>query len=132
MFYCYDFEGSTKSLLFNFYLANYRILLAAETNSEINDSFPLIHFNNKIIQLLQDFIAPFFLFTKAHFTAAIETCDTYHNPKQMSIRSTAKATIFSTQIQDKQFEMTYCENAMQSFAILYQNEKKLYSCYIAN
>lgn len=132
MFYCYDFEGSTKSLLFNFYLANYRILLAAETNSEINDSFPLIHFNNKIIQLLQDFIAPFFLFTKAHFTAAIETCDTYHNPKQMSIRSTAKATIFSTQIQDKQFEMTYRENAMQSFAILYQNEKKLYSCYVAN
>jgi hypothetical protein len=130
MFYCYDFEGDTKSLLFNFYLANYRILLAAYMHSEITDTFPLIHFNNKTVQLLQDFVAPFFLFTKANYTAAATSCDNYHTPKYISIQSTATAKLFGKTIQEKQFEMTYTENALQSFSISHKNEKRKYLCSV--
>ncbi len=130
MFYCYDFEGDTKSLLFNFYLANYRILLAAYMHSEITDTFPLIHFNNKVVQLLQDFVAPFFLFTKANYTAVVTSCDNFHTPKHISIQSTAKAKLFGKTIQEKQFEMTYTENALQSFSISNKYEKRKYLCSV--
>lgn len=130
MFYCYDFEGDTHSLLFNFYLANYRILLAAYMQSEITDTFPLIHFNNKVVQLLQDFVAPFFLFTKANYSAGVTLCDNYNKPKLMSIHSSATAMLFGKTIQQKQFEMSYSENALQSFSIIQQNEIKNYSCSV--
>lgn len=130
MFYCYDFEGNTKSLLFHFYLANYRILLAAYMHSEITDTFPLIHFNNKVVQLLQDFVAPFFLFTKANYTVAVSSCDNYHTPKHICIQSTATAKLFSKSLQVKQFEMIYSENALQTFSIIHQNEKRNYSCRV--
>lgn len=130
MFYCYDFEGDTNSVLFNFYLANYRILLAAYMQSEIKDTFPLIHFNNKVVQVVQDFIAPFFLFTDANYSVAVTSCDNYNKPKQMSIRSSAKVNVFGKTIQEKQFEMTYSENALQTFSINQQNEKRTYQCNV--
>ena len=128
MFYCYDFEGDTRSLLFCFYLANYRILLAAYMQSEIIDTFPLIHFNKKIVQLLQDFVAPFFLFSEANYASRVTSCDNYNRPRQMSIRSSATAKLFGKTMQTKQFEMTFCENELQTFSIIYQNEKRMYSC----
>lgn len=130
MFYCYDFEGDNRSLLFDFYLANYRIFLAAYMQSEITDTFPLIHFNNKVVQLLQDFVAPFFLFSQANYSVRVTNCDNYNKPKLMSIRSSANAKLFRKTIQEKHFEMTYSENVLQTFSIIQQNEKRIYSCSV--
>jgi len=130
MFYCYDFEGDTRSLLFNFYLANYRILLAAYMQSEITDTFPNIHFNNKAVQVFQDFVAPFFLFTQANYAARVTNCDNYNKPRQMQIRSSATAKLLGKTIQEKHFEMTYSENELQLFSIIQQNEKRIYSCSV--
>jgi len=130
MFYCYDFEGDTTSLLFNFYLANYRILMAAYMQSEITDTYPLIHFNNTAVQLLQDFVAPFFLFTKANYAVSVADCDNYNNPKQIKIQSSATAKLFGKTIQEKHFEMTYYESALQTFTIIHQDEKRSYSCSV--
>lgn len=131
MFFCYDFEGDTKSVLFNFYLANYRILLASYKNYKTEDDIPLVHFNKKIVQFLQDFLAPFFLFTKANYIAELISCDNYLKPKNMKIKATATAYLFNKTIEEKQFELSFSENCLQTFSIIHKNLTKTYTCCVS-
>jgi urea transporter/murein DD-endopeptidase MepM/ murein hydrolase activator NlpD len=67
MFYFTAFYGSRKSLLYYFFLTAYKILLA-ESDIKIKDNVPIHLLNsNKILNSLNDFVAPFFNFVKAGY-----------------------------------------------------------------
>lgn len=130
MFYCYDFEGDKKSLLFNFYLASYRLLLAPYKEITIKDSYPLIHFNNPILLTIQDLLAPFVLFTDAKYEAQVIHCDNFHAPKQITIKSKATATIFNHQMDDTEFELFFNKQGLSEFSIIKKEIKTEYRCEI--
>lgn len=132
MFYCYDFEGDKNSLLFNFYLATYRILLAPYREIEVKDTYPLIHFNNRVLLAIQDVVAPFVLFTEATYEAQVIQCDNFFSPKQITIQTKATAKIFSQKLDKKEFEIQFTQNGLSKFTIL-QNENKInYICEIVS
>ena len=131
LFYCYDFEGDRNSLLFNFYLANYKILLGAYTDIKLTDEYPLLYFNNRFVLTLQDFFAPFFLFTKARYTAECVACDNPNHPTKVIIRTTAPAEIAQISLFHKHFELTFEDNALQTFSVLFRNKQKKYVCELS-
>ncbi len=61
------FEGDRSSLLYRFFLCAYRVPLGYYRNLLVKDRFAANTFNNSIIGLLQDFVAPFFLFTRSDY-----------------------------------------------------------------
>lgn len=130
MFYCYDFEGSKKSLLFDFYLANYKILLGCYTNLVISDNYPIIHFNNGITRFIQDFFAPFILFTKAHYTSECIESDSPNFPKKIKYRAAAKSDILFFKLKKRNFEMNFENEKMTSFSILRNNKTTTYLCEV--
>lgn len=130
MFYCYDFEGSKKSLLFDFYLANYKILLGCYANLMVTDSYPIIHFNNGITRFIQDFFTPFILFTKANYTSECLECDNPNSPKFIKFKSTAKAHIFNFKTKKRSFEMNFAEEKLISISIKNNNTTQTYLCEI--
>jgi len=65
--YFTHFEGNKKSLLYFFYLSNYKILTSFYENMQIDDFYPIHLTNNKILLFFQDFIAPFKIFLKSNF-----------------------------------------------------------------
>ena len=68
IFYFTDYIGRKKTLLHYFYLSFYKIILSFYKNMEINDSVPIYQiYNQKLILRIQDFIAPFHLFTLGKF-----------------------------------------------------------------
>jgi hypothetical protein len=130
MFYFYDFEGSRKSLLFYFYLAAYRVLLGCYENVEVKDSVPLIHFNSIFVQWIQDFVAPFYLFTKADYKAVTTNVDNIHSPSIATIEATVEAKFLNYNFRKVNFEIITKVNSIYSFSFTQKGIKKIYVCEI--
>ncbi len=128
MFYFYDFEGDKDSLLFYFYLAFYRVLLGYYPDIQTNDQLPLIHFNNKAVTFIQDFFAPFYLFTKASYQSNFVFADNTYSPDRVEMKSKVTASAFNTRLNEIQFDIVLKDNQIHQFSIQQNNHKKLYLC----
>jgi urea transporter/murein DD-endopeptidase MepM/ murein hydrolase activator NlpD len=63
-FFFNSFYGDKSTLLYYFYLGAYRILLSTQPAFTITDQFPLQLTTGNVLKWLQDFIAPFYIFSK--------------------------------------------------------------------
>lgn len=126
MLYFTDFEGDHSSLLFNFYLAAYRQLLGYYENIKIKDNVPLIHFNNKMIQFFQDFMAPFYLFTKASHTSTFTFADNLYAPQKLIINTEIETKLINYTFKKVNFELELKEHKIHRFTIHYKNNSESY------
>jgi len=126
MLYFTDFEGDHKSLLFHFYLAAYRQLLGYYENIKIKDNVPLIHFNSKGIQLFQDFVAPFYLFTKANHTSTFTYADNIYAPQKLIIRTDIETKFINYTFKKINFEIELKEHKIHRFTIHNKNKSESY------
>jgi hypothetical protein len=60
------FEGNKNTLLYHFFLANYKVLFGFYRNLRLEDRFPLHTIGGKWL-FLQDIVAPFYLFIKSSY-----------------------------------------------------------------
>ena len=67
IFFFSHYEGSHKCSLYYFYLMAYKVPLAFYPDLVIADKYPLSSFSNSVIRLLQDTIAPFYIFLKPEY-----------------------------------------------------------------
>lgn len=128
MLYFTDFEGDKKSLLFNFYLALYRQLLGYYSSVKIKDTVPLIHFNSKWIQFFQDFVAPFYLFTKANFTSTFTYADNIYAPQKVIINSEVETKLVNFIFKKINFELELKDNKIHRFVIHKKNKSESHIC----
>lgn len=70
MFYFTSFYGDQHSLLYNFYLAAYKIMFNDTKELLVNDEFPLHLTDIKPILWLQDFIAPFYRYISLEYQSS--------------------------------------------------------------
>lgn len=90
-FYFTSFDGNKKSLLYQFYIAAYKILFTADVEGRTTDKFPLQISKFLAWQWLQDVLAPFYIFSKLHF-------ESYNNASATNLFQT-RFQIFSQQVQ---------------------------------
>ncbi len=128
MFYFYDFEGSRKSLLFYFFLGCYRVLLGCYENVDVNDSLSLNYFNNPILQWIQDFAAPFYLFTKADYKSHTINIDNIHQPSKATIASEVEAKFINLKFRKLNFEIDLQDNTINKFCFILNGVKKSFVC----
>ncbi len=128
MLYFTDFEGDRKSLLFLFYLAAYRQLLGYYENIKIQDNVPLIHFNSKLLQFFQDFVAPFYLFTKTNHTSTFTYADNIYAPQKLSIRTEIETKLINYTFKKVNFELELKDNKINRFIIHTKNKIESYVC----
>ncbi len=75
LFYFTNFYGSRNSLLYLFYLSAYKVLLSADKRIPVTDTYPQGLFGNRITRWLQDFIAPFYLYTNWKYESILKEHD---------------------------------------------------------
>jgi urea transporter/murein DD-endopeptidase MepM/ murein hydrolase activator NlpD len=117
MLYFTDFEGDKNSLLFKFYLGLYRQLMGYYENIMIEDKIPLIHFNNKLFLTLQDFLAPFYLFTRAEYNSTFIHTDNIYAPQYIQIKSNVTAKFMGSVIKQLDFEIHLKDSSIDKFFI---------------
>jgi urea transporter len=85
--YFTHFEGNKKSLLYYFYLSNFKVLTGFYDNLQIDDIYPIHLTSNKFLLFFQDFIAPFKIFLKSYFKLIYEYKNEDFNKSEIEIVS---------------------------------------------
>ncbi len=94
VFYFTSYLGTKKSLLYNFYVASYKVLLSSEKNITVQDSYPISLFSNNIIRWIQDLVSPFFIFIKINFESKVDAEDGYLSGGETYITSVQSYRLF--------------------------------------
>ena len=75
LLYFTDFVGNRSSSLYAFYVGCHKVLLGYYSPLTVKDAFPIIGFYNGFLKILQDFVAPFYLFLKTDYQSEYTEID---------------------------------------------------------
>ncbi len=100
-FYFYDYIGRKSDILYYVFLSLYRIPLGYQYDSKISDKIRIDLIHNKFGMILQDFIAPFYVYKKANFNINFREIDNPIVPAEIIIDTsvnTGKKEILKSEI----------------------------------
>jgi len=128
LFYFTHFNGERNSLLYHFYRAAYMIQLSFKSSMEINDKFPV----NKIFKpyelIIQDFIAPFYLFKKADFKLKYAYIDNETFPTEITIKSEVYKSNGISKKLDASYSLNIDSTGINKFIIETKNKQISVTC----
>ncbi len=127
-FYFTDFEGDRKSNLFQLYMSCYSVLLGAYPKITLHDQLPLFHFNSPALIWLQDFVAPFYMFTKAQFSSQLVEVDQLMAPQHMRINAKVKASLLNRTFKINTFSLVINPNGLAELVIQSGKRKEHWLC----
>jgi urea transporter/murein DD-endopeptidase MepM/ murein hydrolase activator NlpD len=127
-FYFTDFEGSRGSDLFHFYLSCYAVLMGVYPEIEMEDQVPLIHFNYPVLIWVQDILAPFYLFTKAHFYAKVKEVNSILASGTMQLESHIEASFMGVKMKKYTYQITLGEKGIQELIWINGSRKETWVC----
>jgi murein DD-endopeptidase MepM/ murein hydrolase activator NlpD/urea transporter len=106
LFYFTTYTGSKDCLLYHFYLAAHKVLLSAYPGLEIQDTLPIDTYLSKVSAMVQDFLAPFYIYTKPWYRT---------NVKELQTNGQGQAYEWHSQIyrSQKQTESLQCSYSLQ-------------------
>ncbi len=90
IFYFTGFEGKKDSLLYYFFLAAYRVYKGFYKEITVTDSYPLHLVYNKTQLILQDLLAPFFIYLQADYELKYTWMDNPVMPARLKTESVAR------------------------------------------
>jgi urea transporter/murein DD-endopeptidase MepM/ murein hydrolase activator NlpD len=123
VFYFTRFDGNKKSLLFAFYMANFKILKGFYKDMQIVDSFPPGELNNVLALTLQDFFAPFVLFLKTNFNLEYRKIEDDFGKSEITLKSSADTRIGKWVLQRLEFETEIKNDRFDRIIITTKNKK---------
>jgi urea transporter/murein DD-endopeptidase MepM/ murein hydrolase activator NlpD len=115
--YFTHFDGNRSSLLFKFFLGAYKIMMGYYSNLLVKDQVPVNMFNNPVIRLAQDFIAPFWIFTRSEYTLSYLGMDDALMQTNIRLRSVVKAKIGKQEIKKLECELFIGSVGLERFVI---------------
>jgi hypothetical protein len=122
--YFTHFEGNRSSLLFKFFLGAYKVMMGYYSNLLVKDNFPVNTFNNWIVKLGQDFIAPFWIFSHSEFTLRYLGMDDALMHARFRLQSVISAKIGNREIKKMECELLTGPHGLEQFVIR-ENEKEI-------
>lgn len=115
--YFTHFEGDKDTLLFYFYSAFYKVPLGFYKQLSITDRLPLNIMKNGIIKILQDFVAPFYLFLNAEYGLVFTKKKEDFTKNEIRMQSRFDLKFFKKTLRAVSFEAIIDKNAIASFTI---------------
>ncbi len=95
MFVFTDFLGDQTSLLYHFYLANYKLILGYYQGLSIEEKYPVATLKMKLFDLIQDVFAPFYRFVQSNYRIEYVHVDDVHLTTKIQLNATAELLIAS-------------------------------------
>jgi len=121
--YFTHFEGKKNSLLFYYFLGCYTVLLGYYKKLVVTDYYPSDIFNNQLVLLLHDFIAPFRIFVRSVFSIGYAGMDDELMQTNIHLKSRATSRIGKFVTKEIEFEMFITGRGLESFTITRQGRR---------
>lgn len=129
--YFTHFEGDKSSLLFKFFLGAYKVMMGYYRNLLVKDQYPVNTFNNRFVGLMQDFVAPFILFSRSEYNLRYLGMDDALMQTNIRLHSEVSAKIGKHEIRKMECELFIGTHGLERF-IIHENETetevKLVNC----
>lgn len=113
------FEGDKNSLLFAFYQGAYKVSKGFYRNLVIHDDFPLTVAGKGLFKLLQDFIAPFYIFIHTSFEMKYISMLDELGERQITLRSSAKTSYGGKLSRRTEFEFYIDNDTIEKMIVTY-------------
>lgn len=126
--YFTEFIGDRKSLLYQFYLGANKVLLGYYEQLEITDKLPITGFYSGLNRMIQDFIAPFYIYLKAEYRSRFISVDDLINPASIRMESRASIKAGNMVLKELNYEMTIDKQRISSFKIINKQGTILLTC----
>lgn len=120
--YFIDFTGSRDSLLFYFYLANYKVIFGYYQGLEIQDVLPPNLFHFPVINSLQDFLAPFKRIVHARFSLKFVDKQSDLLDENIELRSQVAVSFGKKMLKKVFFELYIQEGHIETFIVQTQHK----------
>lgn len=127
-FYFTDFEGSKKSDLFHLYLSCYSVLLGYYPKVYLNDRIPLIHLSTPGYNWIQDFIAPFYLFSETTYNGNQHGVSATFAPEEIELRTQVESKTFGKVRQQIGYEIQIQSGGIKSIRMKKGNREEEWIC----
>ena len=122
VFYFYNFKGSKSSLLYYFFLAAYKVPLGFYKKLVVDDSIAINHVYTKPGLLVQDFIAPFYIFLKADFNLEYKEKDDEISPTLLTFNSSATKSFFGYKTKGINFEIKVSKEGIKNITVFLKSK----------
>ena len=109
------FEGNRNSLLFYFFLGNYKVISGFYKGLTVKDVFPIHVLNKRSWIFLQDFIAPFFIFMKSEYRMKYIKIKKDFTDSSIELRSTARVKRYKTITREVKFKIDIESKQIRKF-----------------
>lgn len=117
VFYFTHFTGNKNSLLYYFYLGLNKVVTGFYKEMEIIDDYPLSILRRNFITIIQDFIAPFYLFIKAKYKIKYIGLKEDILNSSIELKSSSKFTMAGNLIKEYKFKTTVENQQIKKFII---------------
>jgi len=118
LFYFTHFDGDRSSLLYHFYRAAFMVQLSFKGDMVIEDRFPL----NKTFKphelILQDFVAPFYLYKKATYKLVYAYIDNETFPSEIQLHSQVKKSSWGKTVTDADYELSLDDGGIREMKVI--------------
>lgn len=111
------FEGDRTSLLFRFFLGAYKVMMGYYPALLVKDVYPIYTFSNRLLSIVQDFVAPFFLIIRSEYSLNYLSIDDSLNQTGISLRSVSSASIAGREVKRMECEMYIGPQGLEKFSI---------------
>jgi len=121
MMYFTHFEGKKRSLLFYFYLAAYKVLYGYYKDIELKDTFPVNTLNSGLLILLQDFVAPFFMFLKTNYSLKYISKKEDFTDSSIEMESQVDIRVGGIRMKRYSFTLSAHKDSITAFTVTHKN-----------
>jgi hypothetical protein len=122
VFYFYNFVGSKRSLLYYFFLATYKAPLGFYKGLEVGDTIAINQVYSKLGLVVQDFVAPFYIFLKADFNLVYKDKDDEINPSLLRFGSSVRKSFLGWRTEGVRFEVVVSREGLKEFTVFLKNK----------
>ena len=117
MFWFTHYTGSKKTLLYQFFLAAYKVPLGYYNGLHISDKLPVNSVFGGPLLWLQDFAAPFFLFLRPEFRLEVPGSAGALEPQEIKLESSVVKNRSAKRSSDKSYEITIDDGGVSKFRV---------------
>ncbi len=117
LFYFTSYVGTKDSLLYYFYLGANKILLSYFPELKLEENLPVETYGNNALKIIQDFVAPFYIFLKANYKAIYKHADETQAPNEIIINSEVNTQLMGGRKKEILFEIELANNKIIKFTI---------------
>jgi hypothetical protein len=132
VFYFTNYFGPKNTLLYQFYLCAYKVLLSSDKPILVKDNYPIDVFGVNPVKWIQDLLSPFYIFIKMKFEGHVQVSKDMLGSGSIHYSSKQVQQLFGWPKEKRNFEMEINNGQLQSFTSTFKSKKILVTCVSEN